>query len=114
MSSRYNLKNPNNDTPNQTVFGVSGWPTVSIQVIGTFTSGTYEPQVSNDGETWAAIPVVAADYSRASTIGATGMYRVDVNGFQVFRLAPTDVVGTLRILMYASMEPLINTGESAE
>jgi hypothetical protein len=93
------------------VFGIGGYPTVSIQVIGTMAAGSYTPQVSNDGSTWADIQVVSSGGTAASTIDAVGAYRVDANGFSSFRLLPDGSVTSDHVLlMFASEEPFSRPG----
>jgi len=94
------------------VFGIGGYPTVSIQIVGTMAAGTYTPQVSNDGgQTWADIQVVSSGGTAASTIDAVGAYRVDANGFAAFRLLPDgSVTNDHVILMFASEEPFSRPG----
>lgn len=86
-----NYSNPNNPTYDGKVhtFGVSSYPMVSFQVVGTITSGNYTPQVSDDGDAWFPITATAADGTVLSTINAAGLYRCDVNGYQVWRLSPS-------------------------
>lgn len=113
MSVRHAYPYPGNpiaggDTP---VFGLGGYPTVSIQVIGTLSSGSYTPQVSNDGgQTWGDIQVVSAGGTAASTIDAVGLYRIDANGFQALRLNPSSPVGDHSLLMFATEEPFSRPG----
>jgi hypothetical protein len=71
-----------------------GTPTLSFQIVGALSSGSYQGQISNDGSTWVNVGVYTSDNALVSTVTAAGMYRVDVNGYQNFRLAPSSVVGT--------------------
>lgn len=94
------------------VFGISGYPTVSIQLVGSMAAGEYTPQVSNDGgQTWADIQVVSSSGTAASTIDGVGAYRVDANGFSSFRLLPDENVTADHVIyMFASEEPFSRPG----
>jgi hypothetical protein len=81
-------------------------PTIAIQIDGTFTSGTYSAQVSQDGNQWHSIPLLTGLNVPAATIGATGVYRFDTNGYRAFRLQPAAVVGSLSIWAFGSSVPL--------
>jgi hypothetical protein len=71
-------------------FGPCGQPTVGINVCGTISVGHYTPQVSDDGQNWYPISVLLYDLTVKTTITAAGAYRADVNGFQNFRLLPSN------------------------
>jgi hypothetical protein len=103
-----NLRNANSPTYENEVhvFGLSGYPTVSFQIVGTFTSGSYTPQVSNDGEAWGDISAISLDGTAAATVSAVGMYRCDVSGFQIWRLNPSSVEGSHAITSFAGTEPM--------
>ncbi len=86
-----NYSNPNNPAYDGLIhtFGVSGYPTVSFKIVGTITTGNYTPQVSDDGDAWYPITAQAADGTVLNTVNAAGLYRCDVNGYQVWRLNPS-------------------------
>lgn len=99
--------NENYVTGNHFLFSeVGGFAAASFQITGTFTSGAFTPQVSNDGSTWVATVAYAADGTKKTTLTAVGMYRVDVNGFKMVRLSAASVVGSLSINAQASESTL--------
>lgn len=85
---------------------VSGFATASFQITGTFTSGAFTPQVSNDGVNFVSVAAYAADGTKKTTITADGMYRVDVNGYRIVQLTAASVVGSLSINAQASESTL--------
>ena len=95
---------------NTPTVSANGFPTISFQIVGTFTSGSYTPQVSNDGETWISMSAISIANALVSSVTLVGMYRADVNGYQCFRLSPTSVVGTLAIYIVGSAVPLTYQG----
>lgn len=112
MTARYSLALVGQPFgPGTRQFGIAGWPTVAIQVVGSVT-GTYTPQATLDGITWVNVPVITTAYTRAATITAAGLYRADVNGYQVFRLSTSDASGAHQVYMFAAMEP-VGSGDAA-
>ena len=100
-----NLANQNNPTLNGLVhtFGLSGYPTVTFQIEGTFSAGNYTPQVSNDATVWGNIPAVKSDGTSSATVNAAGLYRCDVNGYQLWRLNPSsDIAAVCSVISIAS------------
>jgi hypothetical protein len=92
------------------VFGMSGQPTVSVNVLGTISVGDYTPQVSNDNQTWYDISVYNAAGDEVTAVTVAGLYRADVNGYELFRLHPsTDFDGDDVSLQYfAYPTPMIS------
>lgn len=88
-------------------FGPSGYPTISVDVQGEFTAGGYTPSVSNDGNTWYPVNALMADGTPTPTIEAVGLYRINFNGFQLFKLEATgDFSGTTAVSTFASPKVL--------
>lgn len=83
-----------------------GTPTLVLQVVGTLSSGSYQAAVSLDGQTFVDISVYKSDNTLAATITAVGIYKVDMNGYQVFRLTPSSAAGTHVIYATATSQPL--------
>lgn len=107
MKTLISCKNNDNYSSGDFVFGaISGFATASFQIIGTFTSGTFTPQVSNNGVDWVTTVAYAADGTKKTTITADGMYRIDVNGYAQVKLTAASVVGSLRITAFASESTL--------
>jgi hypothetical protein len=108
-----NLRNANNPTYNGALhaFGMGGYAAVSFQIVGTISAGSYTPQVSDDGATWISVSCYTSDNALVSTVTAAGMYRVDVNGYQVFRLLPSgDFSGNCAVSSFAAAQPLAPYG----
>lgn len=90
-------------------FGMSGQPTVSVNVQGTISAGHYTPQISDDGTSWYDISVYNPAGSEVVTITVAGVYRTDVNGYQMFRLHPSvDFAGTPQLQYFSYPTPMIS------
>jgi len=108
MQSLY--QNPLNPTYDGAAhyFGPSGYPTISVDVQGTISAGGYTPSVSNDGNSWYPVNAQAADGTPTPTISEPGLYLIDFNGFQLFKLVATgDFSGTTSVSSFASSKVLI-------
>lgn len=81
-------------------------PTLTFQIVGTFTSGSYQAAASIDGTTFANISVYKSDNTLGSTVTTVGLFKVDMNGYKVFRLTPTSVVGAQVLYFVATDQPL--------
>lgn len=90
-------------------FGLSGLPTVSVNVRGTISGGNYVPQVSNDGVAWEDIQMFGTDGVAFSVISVAGIYRADVNGYQAFRLhASGGFAGTPTVQYFGYPTPMMS------
>jgi hypothetical protein len=105
-----NLINPANPTIGAVdhSWSVPGFPTIGFQVTGTISTGSWTPQASIDGQTYADITCLNVSGLEVASITASGLYRCDVNGYQNFRLlAGGTLAGTgLAISSVASPTPL--------
>jgi hypothetical protein len=98
---------PNSPFPANTTITVGmDCPTLTFQIVGTFSSGSYQASASIDGVTFNNISVYKADNTLATTVTATGLYKVDLNGYKVFKLTPSSAAGTHVIYFVATSEPL--------
>lgn len=66
------------------VFDVSGFHTLSVQVLG-ITTATVTFEASNDGTTFAAVPFFNSSGTNASTATANGMFVTNLTGYSLFR-----------------------------
>lgn len=90
-------------------FGLSGQPTVSVNVTGTVSVGDYTPQVSNDNQTWYDVTVYNNAGDAVTAVSVAGIYRTDVNGYEMFRLHPsTDFAGATALQYFAYATPMIS------
>jgi hypothetical protein len=81
-------------------------PTLAIQLIGTFASGSYGFEVSLNGQTWVAIDGLNKDNEIVSSASAVGLYRFDVNGYPCFRLKSSSAAGAMQVYAIGSTAPL--------
>ena len=112
--------NPNSGVP--TTGGTVQLPTVghgtaTIQVTGVYT-GALTPQGTVDGTNWIALATVLNVNTNAltSTVAsaATGIFQVDVSGFQLFRIsANAAVTGTATVSIRANATASVLTVGSA-
>jgi hypothetical protein len=80
--------------------------TVSIQIVGTLSAGSYTLEASLDGVTFQTIKMANNLSTLATTIAAPGIYRADINGFQCAHLVPSSPVGTHQVYIFGTTVPL--------
>ncbi len=82
-----------------------GYSSMGIDVTGTFTSGSFILEGSNDGATWTTLNTANADgIVTDGIIFTTGHYIFDILGFNQVRYTPTSVVGTLVLSTLGTVE----------
>lgn len=84
-------------------FDDGGWASLTFQIVG-ITEATLTPQATLDGTNYVAVLAEnVTTGSSASTATADGIYRVNVLGFQKFKLEITTYVsGTIDAVGYFS------------
>ncbi len=90
-------------------FGISGLPTVSVNVVGTISAGSYTPQISNDDQNWYDVTVYNPAGDAVTSVTVSGTYRTDVNGYELFRLHPSsDFAGSPAVQYFGYPTPMIS------
>ncbi len=82
-----------------------GYSSLGIDVTGTFTSGSFVLQGSNDGTTWTTLDTAnSSGIVVGGTVSTTGHYTFNILGFNVARCVQTSIVGTLTLSALGTVE----------